>query len=167
MGQPRHTGCATELSGNGKPLRHAATPEAENHHRWITLRSRPGTPKEVNANLHLTPNPNSAPGTEVGTAPTCSFGNDFVTVKLAIQGDDCRPRRRSWPRSPLARSYPELLRVSGPLLSLVLQTEDVWQRYNQYTEVCGALNQGFPFSPPKCRQGRTRMGGGGVGLEGM
>ena len=35
----------------------------------------------------------------------------------------------------LARSYPELFRVTGPLLSLVFRTEDVWQRYNQYTEV--------------------------------
>jgi hypothetical protein len=58
---------------------------------------------------------------------------------------------------PLARSYPELFRVTGPLLSLVLRTEDVCQRYNQYSEVCGALNQGVPFSPLQCRQGRTRM----------
>ena len=27
--------------------------------------------------------------------------------------------------------------------------------------MCGALNQGFPFSPLQCRQGRARMGGGG------
>ena len=47
----------------------------------------------------------------------------------------------------LAHSYPELFRVTGPLLSLVLRTEDVWQRYNQCIEVGGALNQGFPFSP--------------------
>ena len=40
------------------------------------------------------------------------------------------------------------LRVTGPLLSLVLRTEDVWQRHNQFfIEVCGALNPGFPFSP--------------------
>ncbi len=58
---------------------------------------------------------------------------------------------------PLARSYLELFRVTGPLLSLVLRAEDVWQRYNQYIEVCGTLNQGFPFSPLQCRQGRTRM----------
>ena len=38
-------------------------------------------------------------------------------------------------RSPLDRSYPELLRVTGPLLSLVFQTEDVWQRYNQFQNV--------------------------------
>jgi len=29
-----------------------------------------------------------------------------------------------------------------------------------FIEVCGALNQGFPFSPLQCRQGRARMGGG-------
>ncbi len=28
----------------------------------------------------------------------------------------------------LARSYPELFRVTGSLLSLVFRTEDVWQR---------------------------------------
>jgi hypothetical protein len=61
---------------------------------------------------------------------------------------------------PLARSYLELFRVTGPLLSLVLRAEDVWQRYNQYIEVCGTLNQGFPFSPLQCRQGRTRMNEG-------
>ena len=45
--------------------------------------------------------------------------------------------------------------LSGTLasygLSLVLRTEDVWQRYIQCIEVCGALNQGFPFSPLKWR----------------
>ena len=45
----------------------------------------------------------------------------------------------------------------GPLLSLVFRTEDVWQRYNQLPKRFGALNQGFPFSPLQCRQGRTRM----------
>jgi hypothetical protein len=30
----------------------------------------------------------------------------------------------------MTRSYPEPLRVTGPLLSLVLRTEHVWQRYN-------------------------------------
>jgi hypothetical protein len=54
------------------------------------------------------------------------------------------------------------LRVTGPLLSLVLRAEDVCQRYNQYIEVCGALNQGFPFSPLQCRQGRTWMDEGVV-----
>ena len=49
--------------------------------------------------------------------------------------------------SPLALSYPELFRVTGPLPSLVLRAEDMWQRYNQCLEVGGALNQGFPFSP--------------------
>ena len=44
-------------------------------------------------------------------------------------------------------AYPEPFRVTGPLLSLVLRVEDVCQRYNQFIEVCGALNQGFPFSP--------------------
>ena len=47
----------------------------------------------------------------------------------------------------LALSYQELFRVTGPLQSLVLRAEDMWQRHNQCLEVCGALNQGFPFSP--------------------
>ena len=47
----------------------------------------------------------------------------------------------------LALSYPELFRVTGPLPSLVLRAEDMWQRHNQCLEVGGALNQGFPFSP--------------------
>ena len=34
----------------------------------------------------------------------------------------------------MTRSYPEPLRVTGPLLSLVLRVEDVcqWQRYNHF-----------------------------------
>jgi len=47
----------------------------------------------------------------------------------------------------LAHCYPELFRVTGPLQSFVLRTEDMWQRYNQCIEAGGALNQGFPFSP--------------------
>ena len=47
----------------------------------------------------------------------------------------------------LTLSYPELFRVTGPLPSLVLRAEDMWQRQNQCLEVGGALNQGFPFSP--------------------
>ena len=73
---------------------------------------------------------------------SCGFRGNVM-----IQVEDCRPRRRSWSRFPLTRSCPELFRGTGPLLSLVLRTEDVWQRYNQFGEVCGALNQGFPFSP--------------------
>jgi len=59
----------------------------------------------------------------------------------------------------LARSYQELFRVTGPLLSLVFRTEDVWQRHNQFIETAGVLNQGFPFSLIQCRQGRARMDG--------
>jgi hypothetical protein len=33
-----------------------------------------------------------------------------------------------------ARSYPEPFLVTGPLLSLVFRTEDVWQRCNQFIE---------------------------------
>ena len=90
---------------------------------------------------------------------SCGFRGNVIVYRAhnAIQVEDCRPRRRSWSRFPLTRSCPELFRGTGPLLSLVLRTEDVWQRYNQYVEVCGTLNQGFPFSPLQCRQGRTRM----------
>jgi hypothetical protein len=49
----------------------------------------------------------------------------------------------------LAHSCPELFRVTGPLPSLVLRTEDMWQRYTQCLEVGRALNQGSPFSPLK------------------
>ena len=61
-----------------------------------------------------------------------------------IQGDECRPRRRSL---SMTRSYPEPLRVTGPLLSLVLRTEDVWQRYNHFRSVRGSQS-GFPLLTP-------------------
>jgi hypothetical protein len=44
----------------------------------------------------------------------------------AIHGDECRPRRRSWPRFPL------LAPIRDP--SLVFRTEDVWLRCNQFIE---------------------------------
>ena len=47
----------------------------------------------------------------------------------------------------LALSYPELLRVKGPLPSLVLRAEDIWLRYKPFfIEVFGILNQGFHIS---------------------
>jgi hypothetical protein len=64
-----------------------------------------------------------------------------------------------------ARPYPGFFRITGPLLSLVFRTEDVWQRYNQFRKRFGALNQGFPLSLLQCSHGRTRMGGVG-GLDG-
>ena len=45
----------------------------------------------------------------------------------------------------LAHSYPELFRVTGPLLSLVLQTKDVWQRYSQFLEAFRCSQSGFPL----------------------
>ena len=49
----------------------------------------------------------------------------------------------------MTRSYPEPLRVTGPLLSLVLRTEDVWQRHNQFfIEVCVGSQSGFPLLTP-------------------
>ena len=54
--------------------------------------------------------------------------------------------------SPLALSYPELFRVTGPLPSLVLRTEDVWQRCKpDSSKRFGALNPGFTFSTLQCR----------------
>jgi len=47
----------------------------------------------------------------------------------------------------LAAYVPELLRVTGPLPSLVLRAEDIWLRYKPFfIEVFGILNQGFPIS---------------------
>ena len=63
-----------------------------------------------------------------------------------IQVDGCRPHRMSLHRLSQALSYPEPLRVTGPLQSLVLRTEDMWQKYKPFfIEVFGILNQGFPF----------------------
>jgi len=67
---------------------------------------------------------------------------------------------------PLARSYPELFRVTGPLLSLVLRTEDVWQRYNQFIEAFRSSQSGFPLLTPTMQTVQDSDGGMG-GLEGM
>ena len=57
-----------------------------------------------------------------------------------------------------ARSYPELFRVTGPLLSLVFRTEDVWQRYNQYTETFRGSQSGFPLLTPTMQAGQDSDG---------
>ena len=46
----------------------------------------------------------------------------------------------------LTHSYQELFQVTGTLQSLVLRTEDMWQKHNQCHR-SWPLNQGFPFSP--------------------
>ncbi len=68
-------------------------------------------------------------------------------------------------RGPLARSYPELFRVTGPLLSLVLRTEDVWQRYNQFIEAFRSSQSGFPLLTPTMQT--VQDSDGGIGLEGI
>jgi hypothetical protein len=66
----------------------------------------------------------------------------------------------------LDRSYPELLRVTGPLLSLVFRAEDVCQRYNQYTETFGGSQSGFPLLTPTKKSGQD-SDGCGSGCEEM
>jgi len=46
-----------------------------------------------------------------------------------------------------ARSYPELFRVTGPLLSFVFRTEDVCQRCNQFIETAGLSIRVSPSHP--------------------
>ena len=58
-----------------------------------------------------------------------------------------------------ARSYPELFRVTGPLLSLVFRTEDVWQRYNQFIETFRGSQSGFPLLTPTMQAGQDSDGG--------
>ena len=65
--------------------------------------------------------------------------------------------------SPLALSYPELFRVTGPLPSLVLRTEDVWQRYNHFRRSVRGSQSGFPLLTPTMRAGQGSDGGGGWG----
>ena len=62
---------------------------------------------------------------------------------------------RGLPRSILSRTLPShwasaVARVSDR--GRVAEVQPIHRN-------CGALNQGFPFSPLQCRQGRTRMGG--------
>ena len=92
----------------------------------------------------------------------CDFGGNVIVYggHKPIQGDECRPRRRSL---SMTRSYPEPLRVTGPLLSLVLRTEDVWQRNNHFfIEVCGALSLCVcVFYYCRTYYKAVRVGGGG------
>ena len=65
-----------------------------------------------------------------------------------------------------ALSYPELIRVTGPRLSLVFRTEDVWQRYNQYTETFRSSQSGFSLLASTMQAGQD-SDGGEVGSEEM
>ena len=56
--------------------------------------------------------------------------------------------------------------MTGPLLSLVFRTEDVWQRYNQYTKTFRSSQSGFPLLTPTMQTVQDSDGGMG-GLEGM
>ena len=55
-----------------------------------------------------------------------------------------------------ALSYQELFRVTGSLLSLVLRTEDVWQRYNQFIDTAEFLIRVSPSHPYNA--GRAGLG---------
>jgi len=59
---------------------------------------------------------------------------------------------------PLARSCPELFQVTGPLLSLVLRTEDVCQRYNHFVEAFRGSQSGFPLLTPTMQAGQDSDG---------
>ena len=48
--------------------------------------------------------------------------------------------------------------VTGPLLSLVFRTEDVLQRYNQYTETFRGSQSGFPLLTPTMQAGQDSDG---------
>jgi len=59
-----------------------------------------------------------------------------------------------------ARSYPDLFRVTGSLLSLVFRTEDVWQRCNQFIKTAEFLIRVCPsHSYNADRVGLGWMGG--------
>ena len=86
---------------------------------------------------------------------------DFVTVDCVVtlsstgaQDDTCYVGCHG--KVSHALPYPEPLRVTGPLQSLVLRAEDMWRKYKPFfIEVFGILNPGFPFSSLQCRQGMT------------
>jgi hypothetical protein len=61
-----------------------------------------------------------------------------------------------------ARSYPELFRVTGPLLSLVFRTEDVWQRCNQFIETAGLSIRVSPSHPYNAGKAGPGWGGGWI-----
>ena len=63
----------------------------------------------------------------------------------------------------LTHSYPELFRVTGPPSSLVLRTEDVCHRYNQFVEAFRGSQSGFPLLTPIMQAGQDSDGGFGGG----
>jgi hypothetical protein len=90
---------------------------------------------------------------------------DFVTVDCVVTWSSTRAKNRfkemtgyvgCHGKVSQALPYPEPLRVTGPLQSLVLRAEDMWRKYKPFfIEVFGILNPGFPCSSLQCRQGMT------------
>ena len=50
-----------------------------------------------------------------------------------------------------------LASYTGPLLSLVVRTEDVWQRYNQYPKTFRGSQSGFPLLTPTMQAGQDSL----------
>ena len=79
---------------------------------------------------------------------SASSAQGRVETSHALRGR-YKPTNAVFPKITTPRSYfqhPSSKRIDRACLpGGDLVTEDVWQRYNQYLEVCGALNQGFPF----------------------
>ncbi len=82
-----------------------------------------------------------------------------------IQGDDCRPRWRSRPRSPLLNPIRRSSESRGLCCHSCFRPRTCVRGRTNIPKHFGALNQGFPFSLLQCRQERTRWGGGGGSLR--
>jgi hypothetical protein len=62
------------------------------------------------------------------------------------------------PSSVPYRAPPACAKITGPLLSLVFRTEDVWQRYNQFIETFRGSQSGFPLLTPTMQAGQDSDG---------
>jgi len=79
----------------------------------------------------------------------CLFRGNVIIHRAhkAIQGDDCRPRRRSWLRFPWLSPIRNSFELRGLCRRSYFGPRTCGGGITNVIEVGGALNQGFPFSP--------------------
>ena len=81
-----------------------------------------------------------------GALVLCVRGNGIIhRAHKAIQGDDCRPRRSSWLRSPWLTPIRNPFELRGLYRRSYFGPRTCGGGITNVIEVDGTLNQGFPF----------------------
>ena len=94
---------------------------------------------------------------------SCGFRGNVIVYRAhnAIQVEDCRPRRRSWSRFPLTRSYPEPCELRGLCCRSYFGPRTCGRGITNIPKCAGISIRVSPSHPYNA--GRAGLGWGGVG----